>query len=210
MTALKNELALKFVKVHCIFNRRQDLCRMNEYNYRRVHESYRVGAMVILLTALSCLEYTQWRQGQQHHMGVKGVWTLRAQPPLRVSSEGHLGRPLGNDRVIYNDNGMPLHVLYRAWTLSHRSSQANCHMTNGYCSRFSNVILSSSGFSLCLLLFFPFGVVASSRTRKLATSCRAISSSMAMPTIYGEEINFQVFSPSPHSLENHMTRCDLL
>ena len=58
--------------------------------------------------------------------------------------------------------GMLLHVLYRTLTLSHRRSQANCRMTNGYCSRFSNVILSSSGFSLCLLLFFPFGAVVSS------------------------------------------------
>ena len=100
--------------------------------------------------------------------------------------------------------GMLLHTLYRVWTLSHHSSQANCRMTNGYCSMFSNVILSSSGFSLCLLLFFPFGAVASSRVQRLATSCRAISSSMAMPTIYGEKINFQVFSPSPHSRKSYI------
>ena len=100
--------------------------------------------------------------------------------------------------------GMPLCALYRAWTLSYRSSQADCSMTNGYCSRFSNVILSSSDFSLCLLLFFPFGAVASSRVRRLATSYRAVSSSMAMPTIYGEKINFQVFSLSQHSRESYV------
>ena len=106
--------------------------------------------------------------------------------------------------------GMPLHAWYRVWTLSHHSSQANCCMTNGYCSRFSNVIPSSSGFSLCLLLFFPFGAVAPSRVQRLATSCRAISSSMTMPTIYSEKINFQIFSLSLHSKENHTSRCDLL
>ena len=100
--------------------------------------------------------------------------------------------------------GMPLHALYRAWTLSHRSSQADCSMTNRYCSRFSNVILSSLGFSLCLLLFFPFGAVASSRVQRLATSCQAVSSSIAMPTIYGEKINFQTFSPSTHNRESYV------
>ena len=183
---------------------------MNKYNYCRVHESHRVGAVVALFMALSCLEYTQWHQEQQHCVGVKGVRILRAQPPLRVSSEGCLRQPLGMTESSIMNAGMPLHTLYRAWTLSHRSSQADCSMMNRYCSRFSNVILSSSGFSLCLLLFFPYSAVASSRVRRLATSCRAVSSSMAMPTMYGEKINFQVFSPSPHSKENHTSRCDLL
>ena len=34
-------------------------------------------------------------------MGVKGVSPV--QPPLRVSGEGRLRQPLGNDRVIYNE-----------------------------------------------------------------------------------------------------------
>ena len=76
---------------------------MNKYNYRRVHELHRVSAVVALFTALSHLEYTQWHQGQQHHMGVKGVRILQVQPLLRVSSEGCLRQPLGNDRVIYNE-----------------------------------------------------------------------------------------------------------
>ena len=78
------------VEVHCILNRRQDLCRMNKYNYRRVHESHRVSAVVALFVALSCLEYTQWHQGQQHCMGIKGVRILPAQPLLRASGKGHL------------------------------------------------------------------------------------------------------------------------
>ena len=49
---------------------------MNKYNYRRVHKSYRVGAVVALFVALSHLEYTQWCQGQQHCMGIKGIRIL--------------------------------------------------------------------------------------------------------------------------------------
>ena len=136
---------------------------MNKYNYHRVHESHRVGAVVALFAALSCLEYTQWCQGQQYCMDIKGVRILQAQPLLRVSGEGCLQRPLGNDRVIYNEHRDATTSLYRVWTLSHCSSQADCSIMNRYCSRFSNVILSSLGFSLCMLLFFSFGVVASSR-----------------------------------------------